>query len=468
MKTTVTELADSRVRVEVEVPAGELEKRLDRAARELAGEMKLPGFRKGKVPAQLVVQRLGRAPVVEQALRGALPEWYDEALRSSGVRPVGEPKLDVGELPAAGEDLLFQIEIGVRPPAKLGEYLGLEVGRPEPEVPDQAVEAELERLREGFASLSPVDRPAGEGDVVSLDYRGTVEGEPFEGGSGSDQLIELGSATLVEGFEEALVGASAGEEREIAVTFPDDYRAEELAGKAAKFDVTVNEVREKSLPALDDEFASDASEFETLADLRDEIRSRAGEAAERQAQEGFREAVVDAVVAGATIDVPDEIVTAQASESLDRFLHDLSHRGVDPEAFVNVQEGGREAMLESVKGDAERSLRREAALSAVAEAEAIEVSDEDLLEALGPGEGKNDPRKLLDKLRQSGRDELLREEIRMRRAADLVVEAAKPIPLERAAAREAIWTPETGGEKTAAQPGGSEGESAGKIWTPGR
>ena len=463
MKTSVTELGDSRVRVEAEVPAAEVEKRLDRAARELAGEMKLPGFRKGKVPAQLVIQRLGRGPVVEQALRGALPEWYDAALRDSGIQPVGEPKLDVADLPDEGEDLAFTIEIGVRPAATLGDYLGVEVGRPEPEVPNEAVEAELERLREGFASLSPVERAATEGDVISLDYLGTVDGEPFDGGEGKDQLVELGTQTLVEGFEEGLVGVAAGEERTIDVTFPEDYRAEELAGKPAQFAVTVNEVREKELPALDDEFASDASEFETLAELRDEIRSRVGEAAERRADEQFREDVVDAVVGGASMEIPDDLVTARAEESLDRFLHDLGHRGVDPEAFLKVQEGGREAMLESVKGDAERSLRREAALAAVAEAEAIEVTDDDLLGALGPGEGKNDPQKLLDRLRESGRDDVLREEIRLRKAADLVVDAAKPIPVEQAAAREAIWTP----DKEPGE-GGAGGEvKPGKIWTPG-
>ena len=463
MKTTVTELGDSRVRVDVEVPAADVETRLDRAAKELAGEMKLPGFRKGKVPAQLVIQRLGREPVVEQALRSALPEWYDGALRSSGVQPVGEPKLDVPGLPAEGEDLSFSVEVGVRPKATLGDYLGVEVGKPEPDVPDEAVAAELERLREGFASLSPVERPAADGDVISLDYLGKVDGEPFDGGEGKDQLVELGTATLVEGFEEALVGAAAGEDRTIDVTFPEDYRAEELAGKPAQFQVTVNEVREKELPDLDDAFASDASEFETLAELRDEIRSRIAEGAAKRADEQFREDVVDAVMAAATMQVPDELVTARAEESLDRFLHDLSHRGIDPEAFMNVQEGGREAMLANVKGDAERSLRRESALAAVAEAEDIEVTDDDLLEALGPGEGKNDPRKLLDRLRQTGRDDVLREEIRLRKAADLVVDAAKPIPVEQAAAREAIWTP----EKEAAEGGAEGGGEPGKIWTPG-
>ena len=303
--------------------------------------------------------------------------------------------------------------------------------------------------------------------MVSLDYRGTVDGEPFEGGEGRDQLVELGTGTLVDGFEEGLVGASAGEDRRIEVSFPDDYRATELAGKDAAFEVTVKEVREKELPALDDAFAADASEFETLDELRDEIRARIAEAFERRADEEFREAVVDAAVGNATIEVPGDIVTARAEESLDRFLHDLSHRGVDPEVFMQTQEGGRAAMLESVSDDAERSLRREATLAAVAEAEAIEVSDDDLVEALGPGEGKNDPRKLLERLRDSGRDDVLREEIRLRKAADLVVSSAKPIPVAQAAAREAIWTPDKEGGAGAPETGGDGAADPGKIWTPG-
>jgi len=467
LKTTVTELPDSRVRVEAAVPPEQLEQGMERAARDLANEMRLPGFRKGKVPAQLVIQRVGREAVAEQALRSSLPGWYEEALRDANVRPIGEPKLDVANLPGPGEELTFSVEIGVRPAATLGDYRGLEVGRAEPEVPEEAIQAELDRLREGFASLVPVDRPAAQGDLVSLDYKGTVDGEPFEGGEGRDQLVELGSQTLVEGFEEALVGAAAGDERRIDVTFPEDYRAEHLAGKDASFEVTVKEVREKELPELNDEFAAEASEFDTLAELREEIAARVREALERRAEESFREAAVDAAVDAATVQIPEPIAKARAEDSLDRFLHNLSHQGVDPEAFMNVQEGGRDGMLAGVMEDAERSLRREATLAAVAEAEAIEPTDEELLEALGPGEGANDPKRLLDRLRQSGRDELLREEVRLRKAADVIVESAKPIPMEQAAAREAIWTPDKDTD-----PGGGAAEAPeqaepGKLWTPG-
>jgi trigger factor len=464
MKTSVTELPESRVRVEVEVDAADVEHSLEHAAGHLAEDMRMPGFRKGKVPPQLVLQRLGRETVLDAALREFLPSWYERALLDTGISPIGDPSLDVSELPAAGQPLEFSIEVAVRPVAQLGEYRGLEVGKADPEVPDEAVQSELDRLREGFASLTPVDRAAGEGDLVVLDYAGSVDGESFEGGEGHDQLVELGSGSLVDGFEDGLMGAKAGDERQVEVTFPEDYRAEELAGKAATFAVTVKEVREKEMPDLDNDFAQDASEFETLDELRAAIRERIGEAFARRSDEEFRSAAVDAAAANATVELPDEVVSARAEDSLERFLHRLTHQGVDPETFLKVQEGGREGMLNQIRPDAEKALRREATLAAIADAEQIEVTDDDLLEALGPGEQDQDPEQLLRRLRESGRDGLLVEEVRMRKAAELVAESAKPIPLEQAAAREQIWTPEQErGEEEATE----GGEAAGGLWTPG-
>src|SRR5436190_1785747 len=186
MKTSVTELGDSRVRVDVGIEPDAVESRVDRAARSMARDMRIPGFRKGKVPPQLVIQRVGRDAVLEQALRDSLPEWYERALLEAGITPVGDPQLNVPSIPAAGEELAFSIEVAVRPEAKLGEYKELEVGRAEPEVPQEAVQAELNRLREGFATLKTVDRPAAPGDLVLIDYAGTVDGEPFEGSEATD------------------------------------------------------------------------------------------------------------------------------------------------------------------------------------------------------------------------------------------------------------------------------------------
>jgi len=459
MKTAVTELGDSRVRVDVGIEPDTIEKRVERAARQLAGDMRVPGFRKGKVPADLVIQRVGREAVLEQALRDSLAEWYERALLETGITPIGDPQLNVESLPGAGEELAFSIEVAVRPPAKLGEYKGLEVGKVEPDIPDEAVQEELDRLREGFAALNPVERPAAPGDIVVIDYAGTVDGEPFEGSEATDLTVEVGSESLLPEFDEALAATSAGDQVTVEIQFPDDHRPESLAGKQATFAVTVKEVREKELPELDDEFASEASEFDTLEELREEIRSRIAAALERRADDDFRAAAVDAAAENARVDLPKELVHARAHDMWERLERSLSARGIDPQAYVQMQGKSREELVTDMEGEAERALKREATLAAVADAEGIEVTDEELLGALGPGEGDEAPEKLLGSLRETGRDALLRSEVRLRKAADVIADSAKPIPAEQAAARDKLWTP----EKEQAE---SEAAETG-LWTPG-
>jgi trigger factor len=457
MRTSITELGESRVRVEVGIEADAVQDRLERAAHELARDMRMPGFRKGKVPAQLVIQRVGRDAVLEQALRDSLPEWYERALLDTGITPVGDPELNVASLPGTGEELSFSIEVAVRPGAKLGEYKGLEVGRAEPEVPAEAVQAELDRLREGFASLDPVDRPAATGDLVVIDYSGTVDGEPFEGGEATDLMVELGAESLLPEFDRALGGAAAGDQVTVEVRFADDHRPESLAGKQASFTVTVKEVREKKLPELDDEFAAEASEFETLDELRDELHRRIAAALESRIEAEFREAAVDAAADLAQIELPKELIHARAHEMWGRLERSLASRGASAEAFLQMQGKTREQAVTDLESDAERALRREATLAAVVESEGIDVSDEELLEALQPGEEAETPEQLLERLRANGRDALLREELRLRKAAEVIAGSARPIPQEQAAAREKLWTPEK--EK-------AEGGETG-LWTPG-
>src|SRR5829696_604233 len=459
MKTAVTELGDSRVRVDVGIEPDTIEKRVERAARQLAGDMRVPGFRKGKVPADLVIQRVGREAVLEQALRDSLAEWYERALLETGITPIGDPQLNVESLPGAGEELAFSIEVAVRPPAKLGEYKGLEVGKVEPDIPDEAVQEELDRLREGFAALNPVERPAARGDIVVIDYAGTVDGEPFEGSEATDLTVEVGSESLLPEFDEALAATSAGDQVTVEIQFPDDHRPESLAGKQATFAVTVKEVREKELPELDDEFASEASEFDTLEELREEIRSRIAAALERRADDDFRAAAVDAAAENARVDLPKELVHARAHDMWERLERSLSARGIDPQAYVQMQGKSREELVTDMEGEAERALKREATLAAVADAEGIEVTDEELLGALCPGKGDEAPEKLLGSLRETGRDALLRSEVRLRKAADVIADSAKPIPAEQAAARDKLWTP----EKEQAE---SEAAETG-LWTPG-
>ena len=458
MQTSVKELPDSRVSVEVEVPAKDVERAVSRAARAMAKEMRLPGFREGKAPPSLVIQRLGFGSVLEEAIREALPEWYERALLASGVSPIGDPSIEMVSAPDnEGEPLSFKFEVGVRPPAKLGEYKGLEVGRKENEVADEIIDTEVERVRESFARLEPVEREAADGDSLLIDFEGLIDGTAFEGGKAEDYLLGLGSGQLIEGFEEQLTGVKAGEERQVEVNFPDDYQAEHLAGKAAVFNVNVKEVREKILPELDDDFASDASEFETLEELRADIREKVGAALDSRAEEDFRLAAVDAAVDAATVNVPADLVTARATERWERMERQLAQRGMDPNTFLQMQGKTREELIEESKPDAERELKRESVVTAIADAQAIEVSDEELVEALehSAEHERTTPEKLLARLRENGRDAMVVDDIRARKAIELVADSAKPIPLEQAEAREQIWTPEKEKEK-----------SGGELWTP--
>ena len=366
METTVKELPDSRVRVDVDVDPEDVEGSINRTARQLGQDMKLPGFRKGKVPPEMVVQRLGREAVLTQALESSLGGWYERAMLDSGVNPVGDPKLDLSDLPDEGKPLKFSIEVAVRPRAELGEYKGLEVGREEPEVPEEAIDTEINRLREGFARLNPVDREARDGDVVLIDYEGKIEGEPFEGGSAKDYLLELGEGRVLPELEKALVGAKAGDQRQATVPFPDDYPAEEVAGKSAEFDVTVKEVREKELPELNDEFAAEASEFDTLAELREHIAGQIREILERQIAERFQQAALDAAVANAKVELPEPVVDARAAEMWRRVERSLQQQGVDAENYLQIQGKTRDEMIEEARPDAEQALKREAVLEAVA------------------------------------------------------------------------------------------------------
>lgn len=465
LKTTKSDLGDSRVRVEVEVEPAAIEQAVDRAASSLGRELKVPGFRKGKVPPAVVVRRIGREAVLDEAVRQSLPDWYEEAIGEVGVATVGEPSVDLSELPERGSPLAFTIEVAVRPTAELGDYRGLEVGRREPEVADAEIDAEIERLREQAASLETVDRPAAAGDFVVIDFVGSVDGEPFEGGEARGYPLELGSNKLVEGFEEQLTGAAAGDEREVKVTFPEDYRAEALAGKEASFAVTVREVKEKRLPELDDDFATEAGGFDTIAELRDDIRTRMVEAQERTIDSEFREAVVDAAAAEAKIEVPHELVHAKAHEMWHQTSRRLQAQGLDPARYLEITGKTEEELVTEAEPEAERALRRESLLAAVVEAEQLTASDEELLDSLRQasartGEAPPSERKLqrsLDRAKSEGRDDALREDIAMRKAVDLMVESAQAITVEQAKARDKLWTPEQGSP---------EGEPAGELWTP--
>jgi trigger factor len=449
LKTTVTELPDSRVRVEVEVPPAEVTRALESAAGRIARDMRFPGFRKGKVPAPVVIGRLGRDAVLDEAVRDRLGRWYTTAVRDAQLASIGEPDISLGELPAEREPFTFSFEIGVRPTATLGEWRGLEVARREAAVEEELIDRQIEQARERLARLEPVERAAAQGDFLVIDYSGSVDGGAIEGAQARAQLIELGGGNLIPGFEEGLLGASAGDERTLELHFPEDYGSPALAGQDASFEVTVSEVREKVLPELDDDFALDAAGMDSLAELREDLRTKLLEADEAAVEREFREAVIDAAADAAQVNVPEPLIEARAKEAWEQRLHTLSHRGISKDAYLSIIGSTEEQMLEGARPSAERALRAEAVIAAIIAAEAIEPTDEELLAALERGVEPDesgrvpDPAKLLTQLRRSGRLEELRADVASDQALDRLVDAAVAISPERAAAREKLWTPGT-------------------------
>jgi trigger factor len=473
VNTTVTELPDSRVNVDVEVAAEEIQRTLENQARKLGQEMKIPGFRTGKIPPAVVIQRIGRDPILDEAVRARLTDWYLKAVNASGIAPVGDPDVDLGDLPAEGKALKFSFEVGVRPTAKLGTYRGVEVGRREPAADPDAVDAQIEEMRERFARLEVVKRPAEQGDFVTIDFVGTIDGEPFSGGEGRDQLIDLGAGQLIPGFEEGIVGMRAGETKTIDATFPDDYGAKHVAGKPAQFEITVKEVKHKDLPALDDDFASDAAGYDTLDELRESIAEELLEHDRKQVDIEFRAGALDAVVAEAEVDVPDALVAARAHELLDRMLHALGHQGINKDAYLAISGKTETELIDDSKPDAEQALRREAVLAAIIEAEQIEPTEQELLDALEPAAEREQMsrQKLLDRLRQAGRVDHLAQEVAAEQAIDLVITEAKPISVEEAekktAAAERKQAPAKAKKAPAKRkPAAKEADSGDELWTP--
>ncbi len=443
MKTKVNPTGENEVELSVEIPAEAVRKAYDRAVAKVRGEMQLPGFRKGRVPVDLVIQNVGADFIRTEALEDAIPEWGDEALRDSGLYDdaVGTSDLQVGPLDEAA-DYSFSIKVQMMPTPTLGEYKGLEVPKREVDVTDAQVEAQLAMLQERLASLQPVeDRAVEMGDFVLMDLEGLQDGEPIEGAEGKDQMFEVGRGNLIPGFEEQLVGLKPGEERSFDVTFPADYHAEQLAGQPAVFKVAVKEIKTKVVPELDDAFAADVSEFETMDELRSDVRQRLEAAGEAGTQRDFRAAAVEKAVEHATIAVPSTMVDREAHRLFHQLEERVGEQGLTMDVYLGVLEKTPEDIEEEMRPQAEFVIKRQLVLEAIAEAEGLAVTDDDIAEmvkhdaeALG-----RDHLQLLADLEKSGRREALRDEMLVAKAADFVAESAVAIAMteaEEAAAEE--------------------------------
>jgi trigger factor len=446
VRTKVEELPESRVRLEVEVPESDVQHAVEHAASDLAGSIRVPGFRKGRVPLPVVMARVGRETVMSEAVRSHIDAWFWSAAATSGLRPISRPEVEFEGLPADSGPFRFTATVSVLPKPDVADWTGLEVPAYESEVPPELVEAEIEGLRASVAELVPGgDRPVRENDTVVLDIVGD------EVPAQRDYVVEVGSGRLVEEIEEALVGVSAGETREVELEIGE--------GKTATVAVTVKDVKEKVLPEADDELARAATEFDTIAELREDIEARLRDQIEAELEVKFREDAIDALVAASPVDGADPLVDRRAVELWAGLTRSLEQRGISPETYLTMTGQSQEQVLARMRAEAERSVKREIVLDAVADKLSLEVSDEEIETLIREqaAEGGDDPDQAVAVMRGHGGFEQLRADLRLKKALDEIVAAVKRIPADLAAAREKLWTPEK-----------EKGGAGMKIWTPER
>ena len=382
MSVQVENLEKNMAKLTIEVPAEELEKALEKAYQKQKKNISVPGFRKGKVPRATVEKMYGPAVFYEDAVNSLVPEEYSKAAEESKLDIVSRPEINVEQI-EKGKAFIFTATVAVKPEVTLGEYKGLEVAKADTTVTDEEVEAELKKEQEKNArTINVEDRPAADGDTVTLDFEGSVDGVPFDGGAGKDYPLTLGSHSFIPGFEEQLVGAALEEEKEVNVTFPEDYQAEELAGKAAVFKCTIHKIEAKELPALDDDFAKDVSEFDTLDEYKKEIKDNLTKKKEEQAKTEKENAVVDKAVENATMEIPEAMIDTQVENMVDDFARRIQSQGLSMEQYMQFTGATVDSLKEQIKPQAVKRIESRLVLEKVAEAENIQISDEKLDEEL--------------------------------------------------------------------------------------
>ncbi|MDR2670183.1 MAG: trigger factor [Oscillospiraceae bacterium] len=362
------------VTLTIEVSAEAFEEAVQQAYRRGAGRFNVPGFRRGKAPRKMVETLYGPSVFYEDAVKASYPDAYEQAVEEAGVEPVEQADIEILEIGPEGYS--FKARIHVRPEAEVGQYKGLTAFKPPVAVSDEAVESELARMRARNARLVSVDRPAKDGDTVTIDYEGFVDGVPFEGGKGENTRLVLGSNRFIPGFEAQLTGCAAGEDVSVAVTFPEEYHAPELAGREAAFAVHVHEVKESEEPELDDEFAKDVSEFDTLEALRADIRAKLTEQHERASNEAYEDAIVDKLVAETRVEIPDAMVEEEAGAMLERMQGNLSSHGMNLDTYLSILGQTFETLCDELRVKARRRITADLACEKIAVLEQLEVSEE--------------------------------------------------------------------------------------------
>ncbi|SHE87246.1 trigger factor [Desulfofundulus australicus DSM 11792] len=378
MKANAERIEKNTVLLEVEVEADQFSQAMDRAYRKLVKKVNVPGFRPGKAPRIILERHIGKQALVDEAVEMLIPEAYFKAVQDTGIEPVAQPQLELVQV-EEGKPVVFKARVVVKPEVELGEYKGLEVSQPSTEVTPEDVQKELERLQNRHAKLVSLDEGTVEqGDFVTVDFEGRVDGETFEGGQANDYTLEVGNAGLLPGFEEQLIGMAINETRDIKVHFPEDYPKPELSGKEAVFTVTVKAIKRKELAPLDDEFAKDVSEFDTLEELRADLENKLKQAAEARAKSEIRQAVVKKAVENAQVDIPEEMIKNRLAEMMESLERRLMYQGLTLESYLKYSNSSVEDLEERLRPDARDSLKTMLVLDAIAKAENITVSEEEI------------------------------------------------------------------------------------------
>ncbi len=426
MSVQVEKLENSMAKLTIETSAEELEKALQNAFLKNKNKISIPGFRKGKVPRQIIEKMYGPAIFYEDAANELIPEAYEKAMDECGEDIVSSPEIDVTQI-EKGKPFIFTALVALKPEVKLGKYKGVKVDKADTAVTDEEVDAEINKERENNArNIEVTDRAVKDGDMTVIDFEGFVDGTAFDGGKGENYPLTIGSGAFIPGFEEQLVGAQIGEEVEVNVTFPEDYQAEELKGKAALFKCTVREIKEKELPELDDEFASEVSEFETLAEYKEDVRATLTSKKEKEAKDAKEAAVIEAIVNDSEMEIPEAMLLTQQKQMVDEFAQRMQMQGISMDQYLQFTGATYDKMMQQVRPQAERRIKSRLVLEAVVKAENIEASDADYEEELkSMAEAyQMEVDKVKEMLPEKSAVQI-KQDIAVRKAAEFVVEKAK-------------------------------------------
>ena len=426
MQVKVENVGKNLVQLEIEVDAEQFEKGLQKAFLKNSGKFNIPGFRKGKAPRYMVEKFYGEQVLYEDTINAVCPEAYDQAVEENDLHPVDRPEIDIKQI-GKGQALIFTAKVTVKPEVELGQYKGVEVQKASALVTDEDVEKEIEKVLDKNARLITVeDRPVASGDTTMIDFEGFIDGVPFEGGKGTDYSLVIGSNSFIPGFEEQLIGAAAGVEMDVNVTFPGDYGKDEFAGKPALFKVTVKEIKVKELPTLDDEFAKDVSEFETLEQYKTDLRQKLVEKAEHKASHENEDNVVEKVIENATVDIPPVMAEKRVDDLVYDYSMRLRYQGLELEKYLEIMGMDMKGFREQFSKRAEQEVKTQLVLEKIGLEEAIVPSEENTSEEI---------KKLAESYKQSEEDfrqhlkaddiEYIRSNLVARKTVDFLMENAK-------------------------------------------